>query len=106
MSPAGGTHPPDMKQAELRFYAELNDFLPPERRMVPLARTFEGRPAVKDVIEALGVPRTEVDLILVNGESVDFSYRVDDGDRISVYPVFESIDITPIVRVRPQPLRE
>jgi hypothetical protein len=31
---------------------------------------------------------------------------VQDGDRISVYPVFESIDITPLVRVRPQPLRE
>jgi uncharacterized protein with PIN domain len=45
-------------------------------------------------------------LILVNGESVDFSYLVADGDRIGVYPVFESIDISPLVRVRPRPLRE
>jgi hypothetical protein len=58
------------------------------------------------MIQALGVPHTEVDLILVNGQSVDFSYLVQDGDCISVYPVFEAIDITPVVRVRPQPLRE
>jgi uncharacterized protein len=95
-----------MKQACFRFYAELNDFLPPDRRMVAFSHLFEGSPSVKDMIEAVGVPHTEVDLILVNGESVDFSYRVQDGDRISVYPVFESLDITPLLRVRPRPLRE
>jgi uncharacterized protein with PIN domain len=58
------------------------------------------------VIETLGVPHPEVDLILVNGESVDFAYRVQDGDRISVYPVFESFDISSLVRVRPRPLRD
>ncbi|MGB9919508.1 MAG: Mut7-C RNAse domain-containing protein [Moorellales bacterium] len=88
-----------------RFYAELNDFLPPERRQVPFQHFFFGRPAVKDLIESLGVPHTEVDLILVNGGSVDFSYRVRDGDLISVYPVFESLDISSVTRVRAQPLR-
>jgi len=95
-----------MQRASFRFYAELNDFLPPVRR----ARTLECRsylPApVKDLIESFGVPHTEVDLIVANGESVGFTYLVRDGDRISVYPVFESIDITPVLRVRPQPLRE
>lgn len=67
---------------------------------------FDGRVSIKDMIEALGVPHTEVDLILVDGRSVDFDYLVQDGDRVSVYPVFESIDITPLVRVRPRPLRE
>jgi len=51
------------------------------------------------------VPHTEVDLILVNGASVDFSYIVRDGDRISVYPMFEAFDIQTVSRVRPQPLR-
>lgn len=95
-----------MNRAYFRFYAELNDFLTPERRFTTFACSFEVSPSVKDMIEALGVPHTEVDLILVNGESMDFSYRVQDGDRISVYPVFETIDISPIVRVRPHPLRE
>jgi hypothetical protein len=94
-----------MGSAQFRFYEELNDFLPPSRRKVSFPHTFTGRNAVKDMIEALGVPHTEVDLILVNGRSVDFSYIVQDGDRISVYPVFESFDITPLLRLRPRPLR-
>ncbi len=95
-----------MPQAKFRFYAELNDFLAPERRMTDVPYPFTVSPAVRDIIEALGVPHTEVDLILVNGKSVDFTYLVQDGDRISVYPVFESLDIAPVTRVRARPLRE
>jgi uncharacterized protein with PIN domain len=95
-----------MVYVALRFYAELNEFLPRAKRQVPFAHRLTERASIKDVIEAVGVPHTEVDLILVNGHSVDFSYLVEDGDQISVYPVFEALDITPVVRVRPQPLRE
>jgi uncharacterized protein len=94
-----------MSRAYFRFYAELNDFLPPGRKMVTFAHIFEARASVKDMIEALGVPHTEVDLILANGGSVDFSYIVKAADRVSVYPVFESIDIAPLLRVRSRPLR-
>ncbi len=95
-----------MPQAQFRFYEELNDFLPPPKRKVTFTHEWRGTASVKDHIESLGVPHTEVDLILVNGESVDFSYRPKDGDRISVYPMFESLDITPVQRLRPRPLRE
>ena len=95
-----------MSLASFRCYAELNDFLPSERRKVTFAHSFQGRNSIKDMVEALGVPHTEVDLILVNGVSVDFSHIVQDGDCISVYPVFESLDITPLARLRPEPLRE
>lgn len=89
----------------LRFYEELNDFLPQKWRKVEFSRRISGKTSVKDVIESLGVPHTEVDLILVNQVSVDFSYIVQPEDHISVYPVFESFDITPITRLRPRPLR-
>ncbi len=92
-------------QVEFRCYAELNDFLPPQRRQTPFLYRFDGAPAVKDAIEAIGIPHTEVDLILVNGEAVDFGHHLRDGERVSVYPVFESLDITPIIRLREQPLR-
>ena len=93
--------------AELRFYAELKEFLPPgRRRSGRVAHSFVVPGSVKDAIEACGVPHTEVDLILVNGRSVDFAHRLNDGDCISVYPVFEALDITPVVRLRPEPLRE
>lgn len=94
-----------MMRVTFRFYAELNDFLPPERRQVAFDYALAGPGSVKDAIEALGVPHTELDLILVNGESVDFGHRLADGDRIAAYPVFETLDITPLLRVRPEPLR-
>ena len=91
--------------ASFRFYAELNDFLHPQRRGERFTHRYAGRVSVKDMIESLGVPHTEVDLILVNGESVDFSRLVENGDIVSVYPVFEAIDISAVLRVRPEPLR-
>jgi uncharacterized protein with PIN domain len=91
--------------ARFRFYEELNDFLPPPRRKKCFEHTFSRRASVKDMIESLGVPHTEVELILVNGESVDFSHIVRNGDMISVYPVFESLDIRELLKLRPEPLR-
>ncbi len=60
----------------MRFYEELNDFLPQERRKVCFSHHFQRRASIKDLIEAQGVPHTEIELILVNGCSVDFSYIV------------------------------
>lgn len=90
----------------IRFYQELNAFLPQGRRGHPLTIDIPEGCTVKAMIEDLGVPHTEVDLILVNGESVDFSCRPAEGARISVYPMFESWDIGSLSRVRPAPLRE
>jgi hypothetical protein len=94
-----------MSAARFRFYAELNDFLPDQTRGKELTRYFSVSGSVKDFVESFGVPHTEVDLVLANGHPVDFSYPVRDGDRVSVYPVFESLDISPVSRVRPAPLR-
>jgi uncharacterized protein with PIN domain len=94
-----------MARVQLRFYEELNDFLAPELRKVAFSHEFDRRTSVKDMIESFGVPHTEIDVILVNGNSVDFSYIVQDGDHISVYPVFESFDVTPLMRLHPAPLR-
>ncbi|MBN2089606.1 Mut7-C ubiquitin/RNAse domain-containing protein [candidate division KSB1 bacterium] len=92
-------------QAEFRFYEELNDFLPIEKRKQSLNYHFRGTPSIKDAIEAQGVPHPEVDLIIVKGISVGFDYHLQHQDRVAVYPVFESLDISPITRLRTQPLR-
>ncbi|MDH3714446.1 MAG: Mut7-C ubiquitin/RNAse domain-containing protein [Gammaproteobacteria bacterium] len=92
-------------QAQFRFYEELNDFRPPAQRKTTTTYRFFGTPGIKDPIEALGVPHTEVELIVVNGQSVGFDYRLQNGDRVAVYPVFESLDVTPLVRLRDAPLR-
>jgi len=95
-----------MPTATFRFYAELNDFLPEHQRRVDFEHRFGAHETIKHIIETLGVPHTEVDLILADGESVDFGYRVPDGAQMSIYPVFESLNIAQISRVRPKPLRE
>jgi uncharacterized protein with PIN domain len=95
-----------VSRARLRFYAELNDFLPREHRFREFERSFGTGTTVKDLIESTGVPHTEVELVLVNGRSLGFSHAVRDGDRISVYPTFESFDISPALQVRDEPLRQ
>ena len=95
-----------MHKVYLRFYEELNDFLPEEKRKKRFSHHYIDRTSVKDLIESIGIPHTEVDLILVNSKSVNFKYLIDDGDDISVYPVFESFDISDVQHLRPKPLRE
>ncbi len=93
------------KHVSIRFYEELNDFLSPKQRKQEFKVSFKGTPLIKDFIESLNVPHTEVDLILVNSHPVPFSYVLQDGDRISVYPVFEAFDISTVTRLRKMPLR-
>lgn len=94
-----------MVTATFRFYEELNDFLPRERRKRDFDCVCAREATTKHMIEALGVPHTEVELILVNGESVGFDHRLRDGDRVAVYPRFEALDIRPLLRLREMPLR-
>jgi hypothetical protein len=63
---------PERASAQLRFYEELNDFLAPQRRKRDIEVSIDRSRSVKDAIESLGVPHPEVDLILVDGRSVDF----------------------------------
>ncbi|RAU97745.1 hypothetical protein DQP58_07175 [Mycobacterium colombiense] len=91
---------------EVRAYAELNDFVAAPLRGHTVRRPFKPHQSVKDVLEAMGIPHTEVDLILVNDAARGFDYRPVCGDRIAAYPVFEALDIGPTGRLRPVPLRD
>jgi uncharacterized protein with PIN domain len=97
-----------MREVSFRFYGELNDFMRPERRSRRFTHRLRGPASIKDTIEALGVPHSEVDVIVVNGQAVDFGYRPRDGDRVAVYPRFRSLDLGDMPRVGepvPEPLR-
>ncbi len=97
---------PDRSHAEFRFYEELNDFLPEERRKRDFPVEIDRARSVKDAIESVGVPHTEVDLVLVDGRSVDFTHLLRGGERVAVYPMFEALDISPLTRLRPRALRD
>jgi len=88
----------------VRLYEELNDYLPEEKRKKTFNLSLKGPTTVKETIRLLGVPSEEVDLVLVNGESVPFGHIVQDQDRISIYPIFESLDIATVTRLRDRSL--
>lgn len=90
-----------MPVAHVRFYADLNHFLPPPQRQKRCTHDFVGRVSIKDMIEALGVPHTEIEYLLVNDQPVGFDYLLADGDMISAYPAFYTLDMDPLVQVRP-----
>lgn len=92
---------PAVHHARFRFYGPLNDFLPLAQRQVEFTHAFWGRPAVKDSIEAIGVPHPEVGLILQNRRPVGFDATLRDGDRISVYPPFRQLELSSDLRLRP-----
>lgn len=93
------------KLVTIRFYEELNDFLAPDLRKTDINYQLKQPRSAKDLIESFGVPHTEIDLIIVNGISVDFNYIVRCGDHLSIYPVFESLDISPLKHCQEKPLR-
>jgi uncharacterized protein with PIN domain len=92
--------------ANFRFYGELNVFVAPGRRQRAFTCVCARDATVKHMVEALGVPHTEVALLLVNGEPAQFARLLRDGDRVAVYPRFASIDIgalAPAPQSQPQP---
>ena len=94
-----------MAKALFRFYEELNDYLSSGKRKKDFEVLLDEHRTAREILGKMGVPLAEVDLLLVNGESVDLDYIVEEGDRVSVYPVFERLNIEGLSRVREKPLR-
>ena len=94
-----------MLKVILRFYEELNSHLPAHLRKRDFELESEEGTTIQSIIESLGVPAGEVDLILANGRSVGFEHEAKSGERISIYPVFESINIAGVTCLPHRPLR-
>ncbi|WP_018614243.1 Mut7-C RNAse domain-containing protein [Segetibacter koreensis] len=75
-----------IQSAVFQFFLTLNDFLPATNKYKPFRYNFKGTPAIKDAIEAIGIPHTEVDFIIVNGSPVNFTFKLTNNDTVEVYP--------------------
>lgn len=94
-----------MTTATFRFHRELNEFLARAQRDQAFACGCPAASTTKHMIEALGVPHTEVGLILRNGVPVRFDEAIVEGDFIDVHPagaVSRSLDTAHLLRA---PLR-
>jgi uncharacterized protein with PIN domain len=94
-----------LKTITIRCYAELNDFLPSDRKQRSFTLSVKEPVTVGEVIEILGIPLSEVDMVTVNSQPVGRSYRPLENDYISVYPTFETFDISSQKTAQKQPLR-
>ncbi len=79
-------------EVNIRFFAELNDLLPVQWRDGGFNYQIKKPRSAKDLIEAIGVPHTEVDLILIDNKSVDFNFLIEGGERIRIYPCAIDLD--------------
>lgn len=89
-----------MARVRLCFHAELNDFLPAaERGRGRAVQADDGAP-LRHLIEACGVPHTEVAMARREGEQVGLQTPVSDDDRIDVWPFFAALAQCPELRER------
>ena len=93
------------KQFTFRFYAELNDFLPNERKQKAFTYQLKTPVTISEAIESLNVPLSEIDLVLINSKPAEMNQTLHENDYISVYPVFESFDISSVSNNHKKPLR-
>ncbi len=79
-----------MRHATLLVRGSANDLLPREHRDQVFRVSFELPSGLRDLIQATGIPHVELESVLLNGNRVDYSHRVDDGDHlelVSKYPL-------------------
>lgn len=94
-----------LKNIYFRCYAELNDFLPERHKYRQFQYGLKTPITVREAIESLGIPFSEIDLILVNGQTVSPGHQLGENDYISVYPTFETLDISSLKVSHKPPLR-
>ncbi len=91
--------------ARLVFFGSLRELLtPPHREHGVVDYAVRRRASVKDVIEALGPPHTEVGRILVNGEEAGFDHIIEPRQGVEIHPVSAPFDVFSATRLRPDPL--
>lgn len=93
-----------MLHIHLRFYEELNAFIPQDLRKKRFTHTLKVQTSVKDLIESFNIPHTQVNMILVNSEQAEFGHLINDHDDVSVFPYFHRFDVTNLTKItHPEP---
>jgi len=72
----------------LRFHGDLNIFLGSKASgEAVIERQLTEKTSIKDVIESCGIPHPEVDMILVDEQSVDFDHTLTNDAKVEVFSV-------------------
>ena len=95
-----------MLHVSVRCYAELNDLLPREQQFITSSLSLPLNTTIEELVRKIGISQSAIDLVLVNENSVSMAYQLKENDRVALYPVFESFDISSVTEVRNHPLRK
>ena len=74
-------------KVRLRFHGDLSVFLGSKAGDAVIERRLAEKTSIKDVIESCGVPHPEVDLILVDEQTVGFDHTLANDAKVEVFPV-------------------
>ena len=87
--------------ATFHFHGAVNYFLPRNRRNITFEHAIERKASIKDMLESLGPPHTEIELIVVNGVSVDFEHTIEAGTHVDIYDSLDALELPQKQRLRP-----
>ncbi|MCX7820547.1 MAG: Mut7-C ubiquitin/RNAse domain-containing protein [Brevinematales bacterium] len=87
-----------MNRLYVRLYGNLNQLVE-QKYQTSFVYTFLLDTTLKDVIESIGIPHTEIGLILLDNKSVGWKTKVRDKARVSFFPLFYSFDVSKISKV-------
>lgn len=89
-----------MLHVSVRCYAELNDLLPREQQFITSSLSLPLNTTIEELVRKIGISQSAIDLVLVNENSVSMAYQLKENDRVALYPVFESFDISSVTEVQ------
>lgn len=75
-----------MGQIRLLIHGKLNHFLPKKWKHQPVDYLFNGKVALKHILESLGIPHPEIGEVILGELKIDLGYHVQHLDAIDVYP--------------------
>jgi len=89
----------------VRVYEELNDYLPKDWRKKDFSLELKGPATVQSILDILKMPVKKVDLVIINALAATLDQSLEDNDRVAIYPVFESLEISRASLLSGSPLR-
>lgn len=93
-------------KAQLLIDAALYCLVAKPHRGAQTTATIGNKRSIKDLLESLGIPHVEIDAIIVNGQPVDYSYAIQDNDRVQVLAPRLPIDVAQPTALRRETLPE
>lgn len=93
-----------MPQLTFHFHEAFFIFLNRINKKLKIVYGLDRRASIKDIIESLGVPHTEVGKILLGNQEIGFNFIPEESVDLSIFPITPPFDVLNASLLRPEPL--